>query len=60
MNVLPPTSVERKAVGARVAEPPDSGGVAMVIACYVERLLTESEPNLCWPSTSLVLVAPFV
>ena len=46
--------------GAIVAEPSDSGGVAMVIACYVERLLTESEPNLCWPSTSLALVAPFV
>ena len=31
-----------------------------VHACYVERLLTESEANLCWPSTSLVLLAPFV
>ena len=31
-----------------------------VHTCYVERLLTESEANLCWPSTSLVLLAPFV
>ena len=28
--------------------------------CYDERLSTESEANLCWPSTSLVLLAPFV
>ena len=32
----------------------------LITVTYVERLLTESEANLCWPSTSLVLLAPFV
>ena len=37
-----------------------SNSVERQFGSCVERLLTESEANLCWPSTSLVLLAPFV
>ena len=57
MNVLPPTLLRE---GTRVADPICQWGYSCAHPCYVERLLTESEANLCWASTSLVLLAPFV
>ena len=37
-----------------------SNSVERQFGSCVERLLTESEANLCWPSTSLVLLAPLI
>ena len=46
--------------GARVAEPFKTVKVQLCSYLLCGEAVSRNEANLCWPSTSLVLLAPFV